>query len=118
MGFPGDSVVKNLCASAGVERDIGLIPGLGRSPGVGNNNWENFMDRGAWQTTVHRIAESDTIEHTDLEYFVHSMNCQSGGLIQNTSSVDNSSETAQSSNCSGFIFLVSFLDLTQCLVHS
>ena len=118
MGFPGDSVVKNLCASAGVERDIGLIPGLGRSPGVGNNNWENFMGRGAWQTTVHRIAESDTIEHTDLEYFVHSMNCQSGGLIQNTSSVDNSGETAQSSNCSGFIFLFSFLDLTQCLVHS
>ena len=48
MDFPGDSVVKNLCASAGVERDIGLIPGLGKCPGVGNNNWENFMDRGAW----------------------------------------------------------------------
>ena len=29
-GFPGCSVVKNLPASAG---DMGLIPGLGRSPG-------------------------------------------------------------------------------------
>ena len=33
LGFPGDSVVKNLSASAG---DSGLIPGLGRSPGEGN----------------------------------------------------------------------------------
>ena len=30
-GFPGGSVVKNLPASAG---DTGLIPGLGRSPGL------------------------------------------------------------------------------------
>ena len=49
-GFPGGSVVKNLLANAG---DAGLIPGLGRSPGVGNGNplqyscLENPMDRGA-----------------------------------------------------------------------
>ena len=66
MDFPGDSVVKNLCASAGVERDIGLIPGLGRSPGVRNNNWENFMDRGAWQTIVHRITDSWTRLSTQI----------------------------------------------------
>ena len=35
MGYPGGSVVKNLPATAG---DVGLIPGLGRSPGKGNNN--------------------------------------------------------------------------------
>ena len=35
MGFPGDSVVKNLPANAG---DMGLIPGLGRSPEGGNGN--------------------------------------------------------------------------------
>ena len=35
MGFPGGSVVKNLPANAG---DMGLIPGLGRSPGEGNGN--------------------------------------------------------------------------------
>ena len=48
-------VVKNLSASAGDKRDVGLIPGSGRSPG-GNGNplqyfcLENPMDRGAWQT--------------------------------------------------------------------
>ena len=35
MGFPGSSVVKNLPANAG---DVGLICGLGRSPGEGNGN--------------------------------------------------------------------------------
>ena len=35
MGFPGGSAVKNLPANAG---DTGLIPGSGRSPGVGNSN--------------------------------------------------------------------------------
>ena len=52
MGFPGGSVVKNPPANVG---DMGLIPGLGRSPGGGNGNphqyscLENPMDRGAWQ---------------------------------------------------------------------
>ena len=56
--FPGGSVVKNLPANAG---DPGLIPGLGRSPGVGNSNplqyscLENSTDRGAWRATVHGI---------------------------------------------------------------
>ena len=46
-------VLKNLPANAGDARDSGLIPGLGRSLGVGNSNLfqysclENFMDRGA-----------------------------------------------------------------------
>ena len=33
--LPGDTVVKNLPANAGGARDVGLIPGSGRSPGVG-----------------------------------------------------------------------------------
>ena len=46
--------VKNPPASAGVARDVGSIPGLGRSPGVGSGKLlqyhclENAMDRGAW----------------------------------------------------------------------
>ena len=36
--FPADTVVRNLPANAGDARDAGLIPGLGRSPGVGNGN--------------------------------------------------------------------------------
>ena len=56
-------VVKNLPASADV-RDMGLIPGLGKSPGIGNGNplqyscLEDPMDRGIWQATVHRVAQS------------------------------------------------------------
>ena len=38
MGFPGDSVVKNLPANAGDIRDLGSVSGLGRSPGEGNGN--------------------------------------------------------------------------------
>ena len=47
-------------------RDLGLIPGLGRSPEEGNGNTlqysslENSMDRRAWPTTVHGIAKSQT----------------------------------------------------------
>ena len=35
-GFPGGSVVKNLPANAGDARDMGSIPGLGRSSAGGN----------------------------------------------------------------------------------
>ena len=35
-GFPGGAVVKNPPANAGDPRDVGLIPGSGRSPGEGN----------------------------------------------------------------------------------
>jgi len=44
-------------------RDVGLIPGSGRSSGEGNGNpfqyscLENPMDRGVWQATVHRAAK-------------------------------------------------------------
>ena len=44
--------------------ELGLIPGLGRSPGEGNSNplqyacLENSMDRGAWRATVHGVAKS------------------------------------------------------------
>ena len=57
-------VVKNPPADAEDARDIGLIPGLGRSPGGGNDNplqyscLENSMDRGSWWATVHEAAES------------------------------------------------------------
>ena len=70
MGFPGMLVVKNLSANAGDIRDVGSIPGLGRSPGGGHGNplqyscLENPTDRGAWQATVHRVTELDTNEAT------------------------------------------------------
>ena len=54
-------MVKNPPASAGDAKDTDLIPGLGRSPGVGNGTplqyscLENSMDRGAWRATVHGV---------------------------------------------------------------
>ena len=38
MSFPGGTVVKKLPANAGDVRDMGSIPGLGRSPGGGYGN--------------------------------------------------------------------------------
>ena len=58
--------VKNLPANAGDTRDAGLIPGLGRSLGVGDGSplqyscLKNSTDRGAWWVTVHGVTESQT----------------------------------------------------------
>ena len=66
QGFPGGTVVKNLPAQARDARDSVLIPGLGRSTGVGNGNLlqysclENTMDRGNWKARVHGVAKSWT----------------------------------------------------------
>ena len=54
--FPGDSAGKKSVCNVG---DLGLIPGLGRSPGEGNgyphqySGLENSMD-----CVVHRVAKS------------------------------------------------------------
>ena len=60
-------VVKNPPANAGDLRDVGSIPGLGRSLGEGNGNplqyscLANSMDRGVWQATVlPGVAKSQT----------------------------------------------------------
>ena len=56
-------VIKNPPASAGDIRDVGLIPGSGRSPGRHSNSVQysclkNPMDREAWWAIVHRVAKS------------------------------------------------------------
>ena len=61
MGFPGGSDGKESACNAG---DLGLITGLGRSPGGGHGNplqyscLENLMDRGDWWATVHGVTKS------------------------------------------------------------
>ena len=65
--LPNESltVVKNPPANARDVRDKGSIPGLGRPLGGGNGSplqyscLENPIDRGAWQATVHAVAETD-----------------------------------------------------------
>ena len=58
--------VKNPLASAGEVRDLGSLPGSGRSPGGGHGDplqyscLENPMERGAGQATVHRVEKSQT----------------------------------------------------------
>ena len=64
-------VLKNPPANAGDIRDVGLVPGLGRSSGGGRGNplqyscLENPLDRGDWRATVHKVSkESDMPEVT------------------------------------------------------
>ena len=54
--------------------DLGSVPGLGRSPGEGNDypfqysGLKDSMDRGAWQAIGHGVSkESDTTEHAQKE---------------------------------------------------
>ena len=62
-GFSDGSDGKESACNSG---DPGLIPGLGRSPEEGNGYplqyscLENFIDKGAWWATVHRVAKSQT----------------------------------------------------------
>ena len=57
---------SQVAASARDARDMGSIPGSGRSPGVGNGNplrysfLENSMERGIWWAKVHGITKSQT----------------------------------------------------------
>ena len=63
QAFPGGSDSKETACNA---RDLGSIPGLGRSPGEGNSKplqyycLENSMDRGAWWATVLGVPKSQT----------------------------------------------------------
>ena len=72
LGLPWGSDSKGSACSAG---DLGLFSGWGRSPREGNDNrslpfsfLENFMDRGAWRSTVYRVAESDATEQLTLHH--------------------------------------------------
>ena len=63
-------MIKNPRANAGDIKDMALIPGSGRSLGVGNRNslqyscLENHRDREAWWAIVHRVSELDMTEAT------------------------------------------------------
>ena len=70
LGFPGGANGKEptyQClppTRAGDVRNVGLVAGLGRSPGGGNSNLlqysclQNSMVRGAWQAIVQSVTKS------------------------------------------------------------
>ena len=71
--LPKWAVIKNIPANVEDIRDMGLIPGSGRSPGIRNNNpsqyscLDNSMDKGASWATVHGVTrESDTTKHAHV----------------------------------------------------
>ena len=71
-------MVNNLPANGGDAGDVGSIPGFGRSLGRGSSIplqyscLGNHMDRGAWQVTVHRVAQSRTkLKHTVMHTGKH-----------------------------------------------
>ena len=63
--FPGGASGKEPAKARDI-RDVGLIPGSGRTPGGGHGNplqdscLANPMDRGAWWAVVHGVTKSQT----------------------------------------------------------
>ena len=70
IGLPWGLSGKESTLNAGDSGDEGSIPRSGSSPAEGHGNplqyscLKNPMDRGGWQATVHRLAESDMTEVT------------------------------------------------------
>ena len=70
MGLPQWLGGRESACNAEATGDADSVSGSGRSPGEGNDNphqcscLENFMDRGAWQTTVHGVAKKQLRPHT------------------------------------------------------
>ena len=71
--FKGSSSDKESACNAG---DLGSIHGLGRSPGerkgypLQYSGLENYMDRGAWQATVHGVTELDMTEGLSISFSI------------------------------------------------
>ena len=80
-------MVKNPPANAGDLRDLGSIPGSGRSPEGGHGNplqyscLENPMDRGGWQATAHEMAKSQT-PLSDLHFHFTLMTYQAARAVK------------------------------------
>ena len=69
MGFLGGAVEKNLPANAGDAGYVGLIPGLGRSPGVGNGNPLQYPD--LEKPKARGRKESDMMEQLSMQALIY-----------------------------------------------
>ena len=75
LWIPGGSAVTNPPANAGGTRDVGLISGLGRSPGEGNDSplqyscLEHPTEGRVWRATVHGVAKSRTQQSTHFHIY-------------------------------------------------
>ena len=83
--------VKNLSANTEDIRDLGLFPGLGRSPGRRDSNQlqysclDNPVHRGVWQAAIHRVAKRDrteVIEHTYTNIYISDRHRNDRKLIE------------------------------------
>ena len=78
--------MQEMQAHQGDARDMGLIPGWGRSPGVGNGNplqyycLGNSMDRGVWWATVHGVAKTWTRLSTHTKHPACKLNKQGDNI--------------------------------------
>ena len=109
-------VIKNLPANAEDIRDVGSVPGSGRSSGGGHGNplhysWlENPIDRGAWQATVHSFAKSWTQlkwlnNHTGIHTKMCIYHMQSNFLTEHTCTQYSDQKTEHSSTTEAFLML-------------
>ena len=73
-GFPGGSVGKESACNAGDTEDAGLIPGLERSPGGGQDNPLQYscLDRGVWGpwVTKSQTQLKQLSMHTHIVYSI------------------------------------------------
>ena len=81
-------MVKNPLSNVGDVRDVGSIPGSGRSPGEGNVNslqysrLENPLDRGVRQFMVQRVAQSLTrLEPLSTQHVSYSFACATQKML-------------------------------------
>ena len=92
MGLPRWHSDKESPANTGNTRDAGLVPRLGISSGVGNDNplqyscLENSMDKRAWQATVHEVAKSWTQLSTHTHTYTHLIIYQLSPLLHSIDS--------------------------------
>ena len=80
--YLGSAVIKNLPASEGDARDVGLIPGLGRLAGVGNDKplqyscLKTSTDWGTWQAMVQGVTKRGTQWSTKTHTHKHTLPLQ------------------------------------------